>query len=55
MYRYDADFRDSKVQSIGDLNKRDRNSVVEKLNGYKEQINQTGARENQLEYSEEAR
>ena len=53
--RYDADFRDSKVQSIGDLNKRDRNSVVEKLNEYKEQISQTGARENQLEYFEEAR
>ena len=53
--RYDADFRDSKVQSIGDLNKRDRNSVVDKLNGYKEQISQTGARENQLEYFEEAR
>ena len=53
--RYDADFRDSKVQSIGDLNKRDRNSVVEKLNGYKEQISQTGARENQLEYFEDAR
>lgn len=53
--RYDADFRDSKVQSIGDLNKRDRNSVVDKLNGYKEQISQTGARENQLEYFEDAR
>jgi len=53
--RYDADFRDSKVQSIGDFNKRDRNSVVDKLNGYKEQISQTGARENQLEYFEEAR
>ena len=53
--RYDADFRDSKVQSIGDLNKRDRNSVVEKLNGYKEQVSQTGARENQLEYFEDAR
>ena len=53
--RYDADFRDSKVQSIGDLNKRDRNSVVEKLNGYKEQVSQIGARENQLEYFEDAR
>ena len=53
--RYDADFRDSKVQSIGDLNKRDRNSVVEKLNGYKEQVSQTVAKENQLEYFEEAR
>ena len=53
--RYDADFRDSKVQSIGDLNKRDRNSVVEKLNGYKEQVSQIVAKENQLEYSEEAR
>ena len=53
--RYDADFRDSKVQSIGDLNKRDRNSVIEKLNGYKEQVSQIVARENQLEYSEEAR
>ena len=53
--RYDADFRDSKVQSIGDLDKRDRNSVVEKLNGYKEQVSQTGAKENQLEYFEEAR
>ena len=53
--RYDADFRDSKVQSIGDLNKRDRNSVVDKLNGYKEQVSQTGARENQLEYFEDAR
>lgn len=53
--RYDADFRDSKVQSIGDLDKRDRNSVVEKLNGYKEQVSQIVAKENQLEYSEEAR
>lgn len=53
--RYDADFRDIKVQSIGDFNKRDRNSVVDKLNGYKEQISQTGARENQLEYFEDAR
>ena len=53
--RYDADFRDSKVQSIGDLNKRDRNSVVEKLNEYKEQVSQIVAKENQLEYSEEAR
>ena len=53
--RYDADFRDSKVQSIGDLNKRERSSVVEKLNGYKEQVSQTGARENQLEYFEDAR
>jgi len=53
--RYDADFRDSKVQSIGDLNKRDRNSVVEKLNGYKEQVSQIGVRENQLEYFEDAR
>lgn len=52
--RYDADFRDSKVQSIGDLNKRERSSVVEKLNGYKEQISQTGTR-NQLECIEEAR
>ena len=53
--RYDADFRDSKVQSIGDFNKRYRNSVVEKLNGYKEQVSQIVAKENQLEYSEEAR
>ena len=53
--RYDADFRDSKVQSIGDLNKRERNSVVDKLTGYKEQVSQTGARENQLEYFEETR
>ena len=53
--RYDADFRDSKVQSVGDLDRRERNSVVDKLNGYKEQISQTGARENQLEYFEEAR
>ena len=53
--RYDADFRDSKVQSIGDLDKRDRNSVVEKLNGYKEQVSQIVVKENQLEYSEEAR
>ena len=53
--RYDADFRDSKVQSIGDLDRRERNSVVDKLNGYKEQISQTGARENQLEYFEDAR
>ena len=53
--RYDADFRDSKVQSIGDLDRRERNSVVEKLNGYKEQVSQIVAKENQLEYSEEAR
>lgn len=33
--RYDADFRDSKIQSIGDLSKA---SVIEKLNHYKEKV-----------------
>lgn len=43
--RYDADFRDSKVQSIGDMGKRNsglkkkKNSVLEKLNYFKDKVN----------------
>ena len=44
--RYDADFRDSKVQSIGDMGKKEKsgtkeekNSVLEKLNYFKDKVN----------------
>lgn len=53
--RYDADFRDSNVQNIGDFDKREKRSVVGRLNEYKEQINQTEKRENKAECFEEVR
>ncbi|HFH8836838.1 TPA: helicase-related protein [Streptococcus agalactiae] len=36
--RYDADFRDSKVQSIGDLDKREKSSVMDRLSYFKEKV-----------------
>ena len=53
--RYDADFRDSNVQNVGDFDKREKSSVVGRLNEYKEQINQTEKRENKAECFEEVR
>ena len=47
--RYDADFRDSKVQSIGDLDKRERTSVLEKLKGYKDKAEQVENKEAKIE------
>ncbi|EHI54772.1 hypothetical protein HMPREF9333_02061 [Johnsonella ignava ATCC 51276] len=53
--RYDADFRDSNVQNVGDFDKKEKSSVMGRLNGYKEQINQTEKRENKAECFEEVR
>ena len=53
--RYDADFRDSKVQSIGDLDKRERTSVLEKLKGYKDKAEQVENKEAKIEYCEKER
>ena len=53
--RYDADFRDSNVQNIGDFDKKEKSSVIGRLNGYKEQINQTEKRENKAECFKEVR
>ena len=53
--RYDADFRDSNIQNIGDFDKNKKSSVIGRLNGYKEQINQKEKRENKAEYFEETR
>ena len=36
--RYDADFRDSTVQNIGDLYKREKSSVIDRLGYFKEKI-----------------
>ena len=36
--RYDADFRDSMVQNIGDLYKREKSSVIDRLGYFKEKI-----------------
>ncbi|MBS6063271.1 MAG: hypothetical protein KH972_05315 [Peptostreptococcaceae bacterium] len=38
--RYDADFRDSKVQNMGDMDKKEKSSVLEKLSEYKEKVQQ---------------
>lgn len=53
--RYDADFRDSNVQNIGDFDKKEKSSVIGRLNEYKEQINQTEKRENKAECFKEVR
>ena len=53
--RYDADFRDSNVQNVGDFDKNKKSSVIGRLNEYKEQINQTEKRENKAECFEEVR
>lgn len=36
--RYDADFRDSKVQEIGDFDKKEKSSVMDKLSYFKEKV-----------------
>ncbi|MGP1411429.1 MAG: helicase-related protein [Peptoanaerobacter stomatis] len=43
--RYDADFRDSNVLDIGDFEKKDRNSVLEKLNHFKEKTERQNGKE----------
>ncbi len=53
--RYDADFRDSNIQNIGDFDKNKKSSVIGRLNEYKEQINQKEKRENKAECFEETR
>ncbi|WP_353511583.1 SNF2-related protein [Tissierella praeacuta] len=53
--RYDADFRDSKVQSIGDLDKRERTSVLEKLKEYKDKAEQVENKEAKIECCEKER
>lgn len=53
--RYDADFRDSNVQNVGDFDKREKSSVIGRLNEYKEQINQMEKRENKAECFEKVR
>ncbi|NQR01221.1 DEAD/DEAH box helicase family protein [Streptococcus suis] len=53
--RYDADFRDSNIQNIGDFDKKEKSSVIGRLNEYMEQINQTEKRENKVECFEEVR
>ena len=53
--RYDADFRDSKVQGIGDLDKRERTSVLEKLKGYKDKAEQVENKEAKIECCEKER
>ena len=53
--RYDVDFRDSKVQSIGDLDKRERTSVLEKLKGYKDKAEQVENKEAKIECCEKER
>ena len=53
--RYDADFRDSKVQNIGDLDKREKTSVIKRLQGYQEKVNQTECVEKKTECCKETR
>ena len=53
--RYDADFRDSNIQNIGDFDKNKKSSVIGRLKEFKEQINQKEKRENKVECFEEAR
>ena len=53
--RYDADFRDSKVQSIGDLDKREKSSVIEKLKEYKTMVEQPESKEEGLQCCKEVR
>lgn len=53
--RYDADFRDSKVQNIGDLDKREKTSVMDKLKGYQEKVGQSECMENKVECCKEVR
>ena len=47
--RYDADFRDSKVQSIGDFDKREKTSVLERLSEYRDKVGKAGCMEKKME------
>ncbi len=57
--RYDADFRDSKVQSFGDLDKREKASVMDKLGYFKEKVEKEGLQnensDRKIECKEEVR
>ena len=57
--RYDADFRDSKVQSFGDLDKREKTSVMDKLGYFKEKVEKGGLQnensDRKIECKEEVR
>lgn len=57
--RYDADFRDSKVQSIGDLDKREKSSVMDRLSYFKEKVERGDLKEEnnnrKIEGKEESR
>lgn len=53
--KYDVDFRDNEVQSIGDLDKKVKTSVIKRLKGYQEQINNSGMIEKRMECCEEVR
>ena len=57
--RYDADFRDSKVQSFGDLDKREKASVMGRLGYFKEKVEKGGLQnensDRKIECKEEVR
>lgn len=57
--RYDADFRDSKVQSFGGLDKREKASVMDRLGYFKEKIKKGGLQnensDRKIECKEEVR
>ncbi|HEK9950147.1 TPA: DEAD/DEAH box helicase family protein, partial [Streptococcus equi subsp. equi] len=59
MDRYDADFRDSKVQSFGDLDKKEKASVMDRLGYFKEKIKKGGLQneniDRKIECKEEVR
>ena len=57
--RYDANFRDSKVQSFGDLDKREKASVMDRLGYFKEKVEKGGLQnensDRKIECKEEVR
>ena len=57
--RYDADFRDSKVQSFGDLDKGEKASVMDRLGYFKEKVEKGGLQnensDRKIECKEEVR
>lgn len=57
--RYDADVRDSKVQSFGDLDKREKTSVMDRLGYFKEKVEKGGLQnenmDRKIECKEEVR
>ena len=57
--RYDAGFRDSKVQSFGDLDKREKASVMDRLGYFKEKVEKGGLQnensDRKIECKEEVR